>query len=61
MSLDPHEELAAIQTHIGSHFRGGERGPFEIALITSLVPGGGQRMSKHWVEAGDLAGLLARF
>src|SRR6202042_990118 len=26
-----------------------------------LVPGGGQRMSKHWVEAGDLAGLLARF
>ena len=27
----------------------------------SLVPGGGQRMSKHWVDAGDPAGLLARF
>ena len=30
-------------------------------LITSLSPGGGEKMSKHSVAAGDVAGLLARF
>jgi transposase len=30
-------------------------------LITSLSPGGGAKMSKHVVEAGDVCGLLARF
>jgi transposase len=30
-------------------------------LITSLSPGGGEKMSKHSVVAGDIAGLLARF
>ena len=30
-------------------------------LVTSLSPGGGQKMSKHSVAAGDIAGLLARF
>ena len=60
MSLDPHEEPAAIQTHIGAIFISLELSRSKW-LITSLVPGGGQRMSKHWVEAGDLAGLLARF
>jgi transposase len=30
-------------------------------LITSLAPGGGAKMSKHTVAAGDVAGLLARF
>ncbi|WP_307147946.1 IS110 family transposase [Rhizobium tibeticum] len=30
-------------------------------LITSLSPGGGEKMSKHAVGAGDVAGLLARF
>jgi transposase len=30
-------------------------------LITSLSPGGGERMSKHSVQAGDIAGLLRRF
>jgi transposase len=30
-------------------------------LITSLSPGGGKKMSKHAVAAGDVAGLLARF
>ena len=59
MSLDPHEEPAAIQTHIGAIFISLELSRSKW-LITSLVPGGGQRMSKHWVEAGDLAGLLAR-
>lgn len=30
-------------------------------LITSLSPGGGAKMSKHAVVAGDVAGMLARF
>ena len=29
-------------------------------LTTSLSPGGGEKMSKHSVPAGDIAGLLAR-
>ena len=60
MSLDPHEEPAAIQTHIGAIFISLELSRSKW-LITSLVPGGGQKMSKHWVEAGDLAGLLGPF
>jgi hypothetical protein len=30
-------------------------------LVTSLSPGGGEKMSKHSVCAGNIAGLLARF
>jgi transposase len=30
-------------------------------LITSLSPGGGEKMSKHAVATGDVAGMLARF
>jgi transposase len=30
-------------------------------LITSLSPGGGEKMSKHLVRGGDVAGLLERF
>ena len=60
MSLDAHEEPAAIQTHIGAIFISLELSRSKW-LITSLAPGGGQRMSRHSVEAGDLAGLLARF
>jgi transposase len=30
-------------------------------LITSLSPGAGEKMSKHSVQAGDIAGLLERF
>jgi transposase len=60
MSLDAHEEPAAIHTHIGAIFISLELSRTRW-LITSLVPGGGQRMSRHSVEAGDLAGLLARF
>ena len=30
-------------------------------LITSLSPGGGEKMSKHSVPAGDICMLLARF
>lgn len=30
-------------------------------LITSLSPGGGEKMSRHAVDAGNIAGLLERF
>ena len=30
-------------------------------MITSLSPGGGEKMSKHVVRSGDVAGLLGRF
>ncbi len=30
-------------------------------LVTSLSPGGGDKMSKHQLHGGDVAGLLARF
>jgi len=60
MSLDPHEERAAIQTHISAIFISLELSRSKW-LITSLAPGGGQKMSKHSVEAGNFAGLLARF
>ena len=30
-------------------------------LVTSLSPGNGEKMSKHTVRGGDIAGLLARF
>jgi transposase len=30
-------------------------------LITSLSPGNREKMSKHSVQAGDIAGMLARF
>jgi len=60
MSLDAHEKPAAIRTHISAIFISLELSRSRW-LITSLVPGGGQRMSRHSVEAGDLAGLLARF
>lgn len=29
-------------------------------LITSLAPGGGQKMSRHQLRSGDVAGLLSR-
>ena len=54
------EAAAAIRVDLGAIFVSMELSRSKW-LITSLVPGGGQRMSKHWVEAGDLAGLLARF
>ncbi|MFV3078131.1 IS110 family transposase [Niveispirillum fermenti] len=30
-------------------------------LVTSLTPGGGEKMSKHLVKAGDISDLLLRF
>ena len=61
MLLVHHPEAAtAIQTHLGAIFVSLELSGSKW-LITSLSPGGGEKMSKHSVEAGDTAGLFARF
>lgn len=60
MSLEPHAEPAAIRTHFGAIFVSLELSRSNW-LVTSLIPGGGGKMSKHGVRAGDVAGLLARF
>jgi transposase len=51
---------AAIHTDLGAIFVSLElsrRG----RLVTSLSPGGGEKMSKHSFQTGDIAGLLRRF
>jgi len=61
MSLDCRfEEPTAIRTHIGAIFVSLELSRSNW-LITSLSPGAGEKMSKHGVPAGDVAGLLGRF
>jgi transposase len=51
---------SAIRTDLGAIFVSMELSQ-ATWLITSLSPGGGDKMSKHSVPAGDIAGLLARF
>src|SRR5258707_11626593 len=61
MSLDHHfEEPTAIRTSLGAIFVSLELSR-SIWLITSVSPGGGEKMSKHSVSAGDTAALLTRF
>ena len=61
MSLDHHrEELTAIRTSLGAIFVSLELSR-STWVITLLSPGGGEKMSKHSVSAGDIAALLARF
>jgi len=57
---DRTEEPTAIQTNLAAIFTSLELSR-SIWLITSLSPGGGEKMSKHSVPAGDIASLLARF
>jgi transposase len=54
------EAPAAIHTYLGAIFVSLELSRSKW-LITSLLPAGGEKMSKHMVTAGDVAGLLARF
>ena len=51
---------AAIRTDLGAIFISMELSK-STWLITSLSPGAGERMSKHVVCAGDIAGLMDRF
>src|ERR1700738_1254997 len=50
----------AIRTDLGAIFVSLELSR-STWLITSLSPGGGEKMSKHTVRSGDVAGLWARF
>ncbi|MES0192668.1 IS110 family transposase [Mesorhizobium sp. LSJC264A00] len=50
----------AIRTDLGAIFVSLELSRSKW-LITSLSPGGGEKMSKHMVAAGDVADMLARF
>src|SRR5229473_8199704 len=50
----------AIRTDLGAIFVSLELSKTKW-LVTSIVPGCGEKMSKHTVEGGDLAGLFDRF
>ena len=51
---------ATIDTDLGAIFVSLELSR-STWLITSLSPGGGEKMSKHSVRSGDISGLLERF
>ena len=60
MSLDHRfAEPTAIRTNLGAIFVSLELSR-STWLITSLSPGGGEKMSKHGLSAGNIAALLAR-
>ncbi|MFZ0459014.1 MAG: IS110 family transposase [Rhodoplanes sp.] len=59
-TADRAEAPTAIQTNLAAIFASLELSR-SIWLITSLAPGGGEKMSKHSVRAGDIASLLTRF
>src|SRR5207248_11211890 len=56
----PRPAQAAIRTDLGAIFVSMELSR-RAWLITSLSPGGGEKMSKHSVPANDVSGLLRRF
>ena len=61
MSEDaPRPAQAAIRTELGAIFVSLELSR-RTWLITSLSPGGGEKMSKHSVPAGEVSELLRRF
>lgn len=57
---DRPQSPAAIRIDLGAIFVSMELSK-STWLVTSLSPGAGERMSKHTVRAGDVAGLMARF
>lgn len=60
IATDRPQAPTAIRTNLGAIFLSMELSR-TTWLLTSLSPGGGERMSKHAVRSGDVAGLLARF
>ena len=60
MSFDHRPTQAAIRTDLAAIFVSMELSR-SVWLITSLSPGAGEKMSKHAMPAGDIAGLLMRF
>ena len=59
-NVDHPQEQTAIRTDLGAIFVSMELSRAKW-LITSLSPGGGEKMSKHTVAGGDVAGLFERF
>lgn len=55
----PHAPVA-IRTDLGAIFVSMELSK-STWLVTSLSPGAGERMSRHTIRAGDVAGLFERF
>ena len=53
---DRPQARTAIRTDLGAIFVSLELSR-STWLITSLSPGGGEKMSKHMVRSGDVAGL----
>ncbi|HSM42124.1 MAG TPA: IS110 family transposase [Afifellaceae bacterium] len=53
------EEQSAVRNDLGAIFVSLELSR-STWLVTSLSPGGGEKMSKHQVRGGDITGLLAR-
>src|SRR5260370_8757867 len=60
VGADKSEPLTAIHTDLGAIFVSLELSRSSW-LITSLSPGGGEKMSKHSVPGGDFARLMERF
>jgi len=60
ITTDQLEAPTAIRTDLGAIFVSLELSRSSW-LITSLSPGGGEKMSKHTVRGGDVSGLLQRF
>lgn len=60
LAADQPQAPAAIRIDLGAIFVSMELSK-STWLITSLSPGAGERMSKHVVRAGDVAGLMERF
>jgi transposase len=56
----PSDEPTAIRSHIAAIFASLELSR-STWLVTSLSPGKGEKMSRHSIAAGDIAGLLALF
>ncbi len=59
IAADRPQAPTAIQTDLGAIFVSLELSR-STWLITSLSPGSGEKMSKHSVRGGDIAGLLER-
>jgi transposase len=59
VAADRPQAPTAIRTDLGAIFVSLELSR-STWLITSLSPGGGEKMSKHSVRGGDITGLLAR-
>src|SRR3981189_433439 len=60
VGADKSSHAAGIHTGLGAIFVSLELSRSSW-LITSLSPGGGEKMSKHSVPGGDFAGLMERF